>query len=411
MAERHPSAPSALSAAQLRAEARALAGRFAERAAANDRAGAFAAENIADLRAAGFAALAVPVEFGGAGATLLESVQVMEEIARGDGSTALCFTMHPQTMGQAAEVRAWEAGLHARICRAVVSEGALLNAVASEPELGSPSRGGRPRTTASPERDASGAIVAWRLNGHKTWASMIPALKWLIVPAAVDPTPEYGDEVTARFLIPNDAAMGVEIVETWDALGMRGTGSHDVRLHDVRIPADHMLSVGSESNAGKGAPVNAWFMLTVAAVYVGVAQAAVEAAARFALARVPTALGKPIAETENIQRRLGQAEFSVQQARMVLHHVAARWDADPAARYTLTNAVSIAKVTATNNAIEALDHCMRVAGGSAMFRELPLERYYRDVRAGLNHPINDDVAFVNLGKAALAAVNATRSAP
>ena len=387
------------------ARARALASTFAQRAPATDRAGAFAAENIADLRAAGFAALPVPAELGGAGARLLESVRVVEEIARGDGSTALCFTMHIQTLGHAAEVRAWAPELFAEICRAAVEEGALLNAVASEAELGSPSRGGRPRTTAAPERDASGAISGWRINGRKTWASMSPALTWMIVPAALDPTPEHGDEATARFLVPNDPAAGVTIEETWDALGMRATGSHDVWLRNVRVPAAQLLSEGSESAAGKGALVNAWFMLTVSAVYVGVAQAAVEAAARFALQRVPTALGKPIAETETVQRHLGQAEFLVQQARLLLHHVAGRWDAEPAARPTLTQAVNIAKVTATNNAVQAVDHCMRVAGGTAMFRELPLERYYRDVRAGLNHPINDDLAYLNLGKLALAQIS------
>ncbi len=388
------------------ARARALAPTFVARAPANDRAGAFAAANIADLRAAGFAALPVPTELGGAGARLLESVRVVEEVARGDGSTALCFTMHIQTLGHAAEARAWQPELFAHICRAAVQEGALLNAVASEAELGSPSRGGRPATTATPERDRDGDLVAWRINGRKTWASMSPALTWMIVPAALAATPEHGAEATARFLVANDAAAGVTIEETWDALGMRATGSHDVLLRDVRVPAAHLLSEGSESAGGKGAPVNAWFMLTVSAVYVGIAQAAVEAAARFALQRVPTALGKPIAETETVQRRLGQADFLVQQARLLLHHVAGRWDAEPAARLGLTQAVNIAKVTCTNNAVEAVDHCMRVAGGSAMFRELPLERYYRDVRAGLNHPINDDLAWLTLGRAALAAAAA-----
>ncbi|MGL4648524.1 MAG: acyl-CoA dehydrogenase family protein, partial [Caldilineaceae bacterium] len=255
-----------LPAADAVARARILAPTFAERAPALDRTGAFAAANIADLRAAGFAALPVPTEFGGAGAGLLECVRVVEEIARGDGSTALCFTMHIQTIGHAAEVRAWEPAIFARVCRAAVEQGALLNAIASEPELGSPSRGGRPRTTATPERDGSGHIVGWRIEGHKTWASMSPALTWMIIPAALAPTPEYGAEATARFLVPNDPALGVEIEETWDALGMRSTGSHDVWLRDVRVPGDHLLSEGTESAAGKGALVNAWFMLTVSAV-------------------------------------------------------------------------------------------------------------------------------------------------
>jgi alkylation response protein AidB-like acyl-CoA dehydrogenase len=402
-----PAQPAA-SPESLLASARALARRLAARAPQQDRTGAFAAENIADLVANGFAAMPVPVEYGGAGARLLDSVRVVEEIGRGDGSTALCFTMHIQTLGHAAEVRAWEPALFERICRAAVTEGALLNAVASEPELGSPSRGGRPRTTAVPLRNSTGEITAWRLNGHKSWASMSPALRWMIIPAAVDDAPKLGEESTARFLVPTGE--GVEIVETWDAMGMRGTGSHDVFLHDVTLPADHMLSAGSESAAGKGALVNAWFSLTVSAVYVGVAQAAIDAAARFALQRVPTALGKPIAETESIQRRLGEADLAVQQARMVVHHVASRWDAEPEARRGLSHAVAIAKVTATNNAVTAVDHCMRVLGGASMMRDMPLERLYRDVRAGISHPINDDLAYLTLGRAAIAAARESLAA-
>jgi alkylation response protein AidB-like acyl-CoA dehydrogenase len=142
-------------------------------------------------------------------------------------------------------------------------------------------------------------------------------------------------------------------------------------------------------------------MGTVSAVYLGIAQAALDVAARYARERVPTALGKPIAEVESIQRRLGQAAFAIAQARLTLYQVADLWARYPEQRAdTLGALVGVAKVTVTNNAIEAVDHAMRVAGGASMGKALPLERYYRDVRAGLNHPINDDLLFVQLGKAA-----------
>ncbi len=379
------------------ATARALATAFAARAAAHDRAGDFPFENYADLRAAGLPALSVPTQFGGMGASLLDSVIVIEELARGDGSTALSFTMHVQTIGSAAEAGAWPAPLFATLCRAAVNNGALVNSIASEPALGSPSRGGKPLTTATPERDSTGRITRWRLNGHKNFASMIPVLDYMIIPAAL----EDGSGEVARFLVP--AGPGLEIVETWDALGMRTTGSHDLLLHNVCVDDAAMLNRGTEGSSGKGPnSVNAWFMLTVSAVYLGVAQAALDAASAYALARVPTALGKPIAEVESIQHRLGQASFAVQQARLTLHHVADLWSRYPDQRaQTLGALVGVAKVTVTNNAIAAVDNAMRVVGGAAMGRTLPLERYYRDVRAGLNHPISDDLLFVQLGKAAV----------
>lgn len=105
------------------------------------------------------------------------------------------------------------------------------------------------------------------------------------------------------------------------------------------------------------------------AVYLGVAKAAVAAAAEFARNRVPTALGRPIATVENIQRHMGQAQFLVQQAQAQLYHTAQLWDQYPQQRITLGSWVNVAKVTATNNAIEAVDQCMRVVGGSSLLRE------------------------------------------
>jgi alkylation response protein AidB-like acyl-CoA dehydrogenase len=193
------------------------------------------------------------------------------------------------------------------------------------------------------------------------------------------------------------AGPGVEIVETWDAMGMRATGSHDITFTDVRVPESHYIPRPPE-----GTPkVNGWFPLTVSAVYVGVARAAQAAAVDFARERVPTNLGKPIAETESIQRKLGEIELLLHQARTLLYHTAELWDRFPERRTEIQPSILVAKYTATNHAIAAVDQCMRVAGGASMSKKLPLERYYRDVRGGLSHPVNDDVALVNLGKHSL----------
>jgi len=371
-----------------------LANRFAERAAEQDRTGRFPYANFVDLRAAGLPALVVPTALGGWGANLLETVMVVERLAVGDGSTALSLTMHMQTMGSAAESASWPAALFARIGRDAVTRGALINACATEPEMGSPSRGGKPKTTATPHQaDVPGAPAAWQIAGRKSFASMAPVLDYFIIPATL----QDGSDDVARFVVPKGE--GVEIVETWDAMGMRTTGSHDVILHDVVVPAAAMLARSAQSTGG-GA--NAWFQLTVSAVYVGVALAAVQSAARYAQARVPAALGKPIATLESIQRHLGQAELLLAQARSILYHTADLWDRHPDRRGDLGPAVVTAKFTATNNAVAAVDHCMRAAGGAGMTRALPLERYYRDVRAGLSHPMGDDEALLLLGRQVLA---------
>jgi alkylation response protein AidB-like acyl-CoA dehydrogenase len=377
-----------------------LADQFTLRAAEQDRTGTFPFANFDAIRGTSLPRMVVPVELGGLGANLLETVMTIERLAVGDGSTALSITMHLQTLGSAAESNNWPQPLFARICSDVVAHGALINACATEPELGSPSRGGKPKTSArrvnsrslvdsSPGSGDSNA--SWSISGRKSFASLAPALDYFIIPATLD---EDGD--VARFVVPRQE--GIEIVETWDAMGMRTTGSHDIVLLDVVVPGTNLIGRSSQSTAG-GA--NAWFLLGVSAVYLGVAEAALAAAARYAQERVPTALGRPIATLESVQRHLGQAAFLIQQARALLYHQAHLWDLQPAAQSEMAAMLAVAKVTATNNAVAAVDHCMRAAGGASMTHTLPLERYYRDVRAGLHHPIGDDEAFLMLGKQAL----------
>ncbi len=377
-----------------------LAEKFAQRAAEHDRAGTFPFENYADVRDVGLPALIVPEQYGGWGAGLLETVMTMGALAVGDGSTALNVTMHMQTLGGAVEAQSWPEDLLEKVCRDAVTHGKLINSIATEPELGSPSRGGKPKTRAKPIYAAGEQPVAWVINGRKNFASMVPTLDYMIIPAVLDDS----SEDVARFLVPSSDA--IEIIETWDAMGMRTTGSHDIVLHDVRVPHDYMIGRGSTDKPHQKSKPNAnpWFALGVSAVYVGVAFAALQAAARYAQERTPTALGKPIAELEGIQRRLGQAELLIHQANTHLYAAAELWERHPNQRVALSPTIIAAKYTATNNAIAAVDHAMRVVGGSSMTKHLPLERYYRDVRGGLSHPMNDDQALILFGKVALSEV-------
>ncbi len=369
-----------------------LAHRFAERAARHDAEGSFPQENFADLRAAGYPLLTVPVEHGGWGAGLLESVLAQEKLAEGDGSTALAMTMHVQTVGAAANGENWPAALFAELCQEIASRGALVNSCATEPEMGSPSRGGKPATIA--RCDPTDPDL-WRITGRKTFASMAPVLDYFIIPAALE-----GSEQIGRFLVPRQA--GITIEETWDSMGMRSTGSHDVVLNEVCVHSRMMIS---QSKAGVPDPnrpaVSPWFALCVSAVYLGVAAAAQRAALEYAHQRVPTALGRPISTLESIQRRLGESEIALQVARSVLYRAAEQWDTRPADRAEMAETLMIAKLTVTNNAIAVVDHAMRAAGGTSMTHALPLERFYRDVRAGLYHPPFDDTALPLLGRIAL----------
>jgi alkylation response protein AidB-like acyl-CoA dehydrogenase len=376
-----------------------LAARFAARANEYDRAGSFPQENYDDLIASGYTRLVVPVEYGGGGADLLTMVQTQEHLARGDASTAMAVDMTVHLIGRLAETRSWPEPLFATICRSIVSDGALINAAATEPELGSPSRGGLPASTARP--NAGG----WLVNGHKQFVSMAPALRYFVVSVALAPDDGMPEGATANAIVEANAP-GLRLADTWsDALSLRSSGSYDLFLEDVFVPTDRLVDLRPVGLAPtqKSPAQMAWFSLTMAAVYLGVGQAACDTAARYANERSPTALGRPIATLPQVQQRIGAMETQLMAARAVLHDVARSWVEQPEHREQLVPRIAAAKYLCTNAAVSASDQALRVAGGFGLTRKLPLERFYRDARAGLTHPPTDEAALEMVGKAKLGA--------
>lgn len=374
--------------AEFMALADRLAVRAAARAAIHDRENSFPFDTFRDLHEAGYLGLTVPQELGGCGANVLEVALAQERLARGDGSVALAATMHLGHVGMLAQTRAWPPALFQRLCREIVSEGALINAAASEPDLGSPSRGGLPSTTAIRTDDG------WRLNGRKSWTSLAPALRYFTVMAAVHTEGEQ--PYRANFLVPAGTP-GLQIEETWDNLSMRATASHDLLLTDVDLPADALLP---EAGARIPSDPRVWSLVT-GAVYIGIAVAARDFAVTYARERRPNALAGPIAELQTVQHRIAEIEILLLQARTLLYSTAEAWLAHPEQQEKLAWQLAAAKYTATNNAIKVTDLALRVVGSAGLSRALPLERYFRDVRAGLGNPPMDDVALTTIGRAAL----------
>ncbi len=369
-----------------------LAATLADVAAANaprhDRENTFPHDTFAALRASGYLALTVPAEFGGGGATPLELMLAQERLSRGDGSVGLASSMHLMHVGGLADSRAWPPELLDRFFRDVVERGATINGIASEPDLGSPSRGGQYATTA---RAVDGG---WLVTGRKTWSTLSPDLAWYNVLLTL--VERDGETRRGSVLIPAGTP-GVRIEETWDNLGMRATGSHDIVFEDVFVPDDHRLPdpTGRPGVDGRG-----WTLVT-SAVYLGIATAARDFAVEYARNRVPSGVGRPIAELQTVQHRIAQIEILLLQARSVLYGTAEGWAADPDRREDWAWRFAAAKYTVTNHAIQVTDLALRVVGSSGLQRQHPLERYFRDVRAGLGNPPMDDVALTIIGKAAL----------
>ncbi len=373
--------------------AQRLAERFRAHAAEHDRDASFPFEHFDAMREAGYLAASVPQEYGGGGHGLADIVLAQLALAQGDGSTALAVGMHLMTCGTEAAARAWPEPVRTRLFRAVVEEGALLNNVAAEPELGSPQGGGRPRTALAP--DGPGR---WRLTGHKTFTTMAPALTYFITYAAFEDGSGDVGRVAVRRGLP-----GIRVEETWDALGMRATGSHDVFFTDVPVTDDDVTSRRDPRAGGAGmATGGAWFPLLIGAASLGVATAARDYAVHFARTRQPTGAPHPIAQIPYVREQVGRMDAALLAARTLLRATAEDWDASPSAgRAALGAHVAAAKMLATNTAVEVAEIAMRLVGGVGLQRLEPLERYFRDVRTGLVNPPIEARALEAIAAAAL----------
>lgn len=368
---------------------RTLSETFAMRASAHDEAGSFPYENIADLKQSGYVTWTVPKAYGGLEISLYEMLLHQEQLARGDGSTALAIGWHVGMMLNLRSTGAFHETLFRTLCEHVMAHGELINSCASEPATGSPSRGGRPETTAF---QADGG---YRLTGRKTFSTLSPALSWILVTAGID-----GEDTVGEFLVRGE---DVRIVETWNVLGMRATGSHDIVLDDVFVPQDRVVAIRKPGEKTDRNQDGGGWMLHIPACYLGVGLAARDFAMEYAATYQPNSLPHPIADVPHVEQKLGEIEMKLLSARTLMYDLAARWDAaSPSERPRLRAQLGAAKVVATNAANEVVDLAMRVVGAKSLSKDLPLERYYRDVRAGLHNPPMEDVVLRTLSQSGTA---------
>jgi len=366
------------------AAARELAPRLAERAADHDRAGVFPEADFADLREAGLLGLMTPARLGGPGAGFADYAQVAMALAAGNGATALIFNMHASVTGALAQTpdeiaralgvpESYFAARDAVLRRAVA--GAFYAVAMSE-------RGAGSRLSAL--TTSYGAVPdGFHLKGSKTFVSGAGFADAYLVAA------KAGDAVS-HFLVP--AGDGVTVEQTWDSLGMRATGSQDLHL-DVTVPPDALLGGLEGLTLLLAQVMPQWLVASYAAVYVGVAQSAVDAAVAHAKAR-------DLGRLPAVRSRIGRAEARVAAARLGVLEAARRIDEAPGEPET-NRWVWRAKLLAGETAMDVAASMLEAAGTSATRRGHPLERIYRDARCGSLQPATSDVCADWLGVAAL----------
>ena len=296
---------------------------FAPRAAQYDREATFPLLTTTDLHAAGLLALCVPEQYGGLGATFETYCLVAERLAQGNASTALTFNMHCLTMLMMGEIadalpmsdqaRARHEALRASKFHEVVTAGVFYGQPHSEPvELGQTDTaltvGGRRFGTTA--RKVDGGYV---LNGHKFFVSLAGAAPYYSTPALLVGDGPWLDR-TLYLQVPKDAP-GVTFQGEWDPLGMRGTVSRDMILHEVFVPDDaEILPQGLF-----GALFNAYphLPLSFSATFLGLMQASYDYTIAYLTGHIA---GAPGLQTEATAKGYAVAEmlFTLETARGAL---------------------------------------------------------------------------------------------
>lgn len=358
------------------ARARDLGQRFAARAAEADAGDRFVAANFADLKAAGLLAAGVPAELGGGGAGPADLAAMLTELARHCGSTALSFSMHTHQVAMAAWRWRHQGAPVEPLLRRVAAENIVLL-----------SSGGSDWLAAS--GTATRADGGYRIDARKIFASGAPAGD-LLLTSAVLGDPDKGNEVL-HFAVPMNSP-AVRVLDTWRAMGMRGTGSHDIEITGFFLPE---AAVAGRRPQGKWHPlfhiVSMIALPLIYSVYLGVA----EAARGRALAMAERRKGDP-----GLPYVVGEMERQLLAARLAHRHMldcAATDDPGPGT----TNAVLAGRSLVATAVLATVDKALEVAGGVAFYRDQTLERLFRDLQAARFHPLPDKAQARLAGRYAL----------
>ncbi len=318
-------------------------------------------EAIRKMAELGLMGMKVPEEYGGLPMDNLSIAIAIEEVGRACGSTGLALEAHTCLGCQPLAVYGTPEQKERFLPRMAAGESFGCLAL-TEPGAGSDLAA--IRTTAVLDGEE------WVVNGTKAWITNASLTDVII--ALVRTDPEAGSRAFSMLLLETDRP-GLTIEPHEKKLGLRGAPAHGLTFEDVRVPAGNLLG-----ERGRGLHQTLTSMdggrVGIAALAVGLAQAAYEEARRYALER--EAFGKPIAQHQAIQFMLADMATQIQAARLMVHYAA--WLEDQGVRFT--QEASMAKLFASEMAEQVATKALQVHGGYGYSQEYAVERIYRDVR-------------------------------
>jgi alkylation response protein AidB-like acyl-CoA dehydrogenase len=328
-------------------------------AVAVDRDGSYPRAQLAALGEAGILGLASSPEVGGGGESLAAAADVVEQLARHCGSTAMVVMMH---YSATALIEAHGP----QDVREAIATGRHVTTLAFS-EVGSRSHFWAPLGTATPRGDTV------RLDAQKSWvtaAGEADSYVWSSRPLATD-------GAMTLWLVPSDAS-GLGLPAPFDGLGLRGNASSPVSADGVEVPVSAMLGIDGAGLDIALSAVLPWFLVLNAAASIGLMQAVTDESTVH-LSRTQLAhLGQSLAQQPAGRSRLARMRIETDQTAALLADALA---AIGAGREDAQLRVLEVKAAAGEAAIDVTDLAMQVCGGAAFRKELGIERRFRDARA------------------------------
>lgn len=351
---------------ELQSRARALAqSQFAPTAAETDRTEAYPWENIRQLNAHGFMGMTIPKAYGGQGLGYLETVLVIEEMAKA------CATMGRITveanMGAIGAIMNYGTEEQKQIAAACVLSGDKPAICISEPNAGSAAS----EMTTRAELKGDTYVI----NGHKYWITGGGVSRLHLIFARVF---ENGiEQGIGGFIVVRDGEIpGLEIAERTPAMGVRGIPETHVYFRDLEVPKSMMLLQGQDLRKGFAKLMSAYNAQRTGAgtVALGIAQGAFDEA--LAYTKVRRQFGRPIAEFQGLQWMLADMSIQLDAARLLIHRAANV----PVGQFPDMKLAAQAKIHAAETAIRVTNEALQLYGSSGYSREIPMERHVRDAR-------------------------------
>lgn len=364
----------------------AMLERFRERAGMYDDENRFFTDDFQELVDAGYLRAPLPRAVGGAGSSIVDLMRAQRRLGAAAPSTALATTMHLFITGAATALRAAGDPAVAPIVEAV-ADGEIIASGHAETGNDLPILMSTSTATLAPG--------GYRITGRKRFGSLGPVWTQLLV-HAMDVSD--GQPRIVHALVPRDAP-GVHVQDHWDALGMRASQSYDTVLDDVFVPDLHVVRVlpaGDPTDPFFGV-MSTWASLLIGAVYLGIADRALELAVQGANTKTSIAIPRAtMAHHPEVQHAVAEMYVDVLTAGTLLDATAsAVATGDPS---LAPPRVMATKHVAVDHAKRVVDRALEVAGGSALARGTELERLVRDVRCGWFNGVNGFLTAELIGK-------------